>query len=266
MQETPTWGAAMGESAMVGESAPVVLVTGSCGGIGKVTADLFAKHHYRLALTDLDLDQVSEQASRLAEQGVDVEGFACDITDAHSVGRLFDRVIDRFGRIDAAFNNAGRGGGAVPLTETEDDLWHACIQVNLTGTFLCMKQELKIMSAQGYGSIVNNCSILGLHGGASAPYTASKHGIAGLTKTGALSYASKGIRVNAVCPGLIDAGLGLKVLSRPPEVVRSLIDMHPMARPGTAAEVASAVVWLSSPEASFINGHMLSIDGGYGCH
>jgi len=251
---------------MAGESAPVVLVTGSCGGIGSVTADLFAQRNYRLALTDLDPDQLKAQTERLSEQGADVEGFACDIANAHSVERLFARVIDRFGRIDAAFNNAGRGGGAVPLTETEDDLWHACLQVNLTGTFLCMKQELKIMTAQGRGSIVNNCSILGLHGGASAPYTASKHGIAGLTKTGALSYASKGIRVNAVCPGLIDAGLGLKVLSRPPEVVQSLIAMHPMARPGTASEVAAAVVWLSSPEASFINGHLLSVDGGYGCH
>lgn len=138
------------------------------------------------------------------------------------------------------------------------------MRINLGGTYHCMKHEVRMMLARGRGSIVNNSSLWGLHGGPTAAYTASKHGVVGLTKHAAITYAPMGLRINAICPGIISAGLGLKVLNRPAAAVKTLLDKVPQKRAGTAEEVAAAAVWLCSDAASYINGHMMAIDGGCG--
>lgn len=244
----------------------VVLITGAGGGIGRVTAQAFAAAGAQLFLTDNRAAPLEETLAALPA-GATAAFAVADVGDPASVQGLFAALIKRYGRLDSAFNNAGVGGGAKPLAEVDDAVWDQCLRVCLTGTFLCMREELRILQAQGQGgTIVNNCSVLGIKGGlgdASAPYTAAKHGIAGLTKNAAITYGPQGIRINAVCPGLIEAGLGLKVMERPAEKVEKLIAMHPQGRAGTAQEVASAVLWLASEQSSFVNGHLLAVDGGY---
>jgi NAD(P)-dependent dehydrogenase (short-subunit alcohol dehydrogenase family) len=243
-----------------------VLVTGGGGGIGSVASGLFAVRGYKVAVADIRLDTAQATVEAIRGAGGEAEAFAADIGDAAQTAALFEQVLGRFGRLDAAFNNAGLGGGGVPLLEISEEDWERNVRVNLTGTWRCMKHEVRIMLAQGGGAIVNNCSILGVNGGANASYTATKHGIAGLTKSAAVSYAGKGVRVNAVCPGLIEAGLGLNVIKRGAEALQKFIGLHPAGRAGTAMEVAQAVLWLCSDEASFIHGHLLAVDGGYGSH
>lgn len=245
----------------------VVLITGAGGGIGRVTAQAFAAAGARLYLTDINRGLLDQTLATLPK-GTEAEAEIADIGDKSAVAQLFARLAQRYGRLDSAFNNAGIAGGAKPLAEVEDAVWDNCLRVCLTGTFLCMREELRLMQAQGGGTIVNNCSVLGIKGGlgdASGPYTAAKHGIAGLTKNAAITYGGQNIRVNAVCPGLIEAGLGLKVLQRPPEKVERLMAMQPQGRAGTAEEVAAAVLWLASEQSSFVNGHLLAVDGGYSC-
>ena len=243
-----------------------VLITGGGGGIGSVAAAAFATRGYRVAVCDLRLDAAQATVEAVRAVGGEADAFGADIGDAAQVGALFERIAAQYGRLDAAFNNAGLGGGGIPLADISEEDWERNVRVNLSGTWRCMKHEIKLMLAQGGGTIVNNCSILGLNGGANASYTATKHGIAGLTKSAAVSYASQGVRVNAVCPGLIEAGLGLNVIKRGEETLRKFISLHPVGRPGTAMEVVKAVLWLCSDEASFIHGHMLPVDGGYSSH
>jgi NAD(P)-dependent dehydrogenase (short-subunit alcohol dehydrogenase family) len=247
-------------------ASKTILITGGGGGIGSVTAALFASRGYRVAVCDVRADEAEETAAQIRDSGGDAQAFAADITDAARTTALFERLMAAYGRLDAAFNNAGLGGGGVPLLDITEEAWERNVQVNLTGTWRCMKHEIGLMLAQGGGTIVNNCSILGLNGGANASYTATKHGIAGLTKSAAISYADKGVRVNAVCPGLIEAGLGLNVIKRGDETLRKFLALHPVGRAGTAVEVAHAVFWLCSDEASFVHGHMLPVDGGYSSH
>lgn len=242
-----------------------VLITGAAGGIGQATAFRFARAGARLVLTDRDADAVAAIADQLRADGADIALVsAANIADPDEVTALFAAITDAVGGLDAAFNNAGRGGGQIALDAMDDAHWLDVIQTNLSGTFYCLRAEVQMMLADRGGAIVNNSSILGLHGGMNAAYTASKHGIAGLTKSAAIQYAQRGIRVNAVCPGLIDAGIGKRVLEREAPQVQKLINMHPMARAGSADEVAAAVLWLCSAEASYMTGHMLPVDGGYG--
>jgi NAD(P)-dependent dehydrogenase (short-subunit alcohol dehydrogenase family) len=249
------------------ENAPkTILITGGGGGIGSVTAALFAARGYRVAVCDVRAEAAEETAAQIRAGGGDAQAYTADISNAAQTAALFEQLIAAYGRLDAAFNNAGLGGGGVPLLEISEEAWERNVQVNLTGTWRCMKHEVALMLKQGGGAIVNNCSILGLNGGANASYTATKHGIAGLTKSAAVSYAGKGVRVNAVCPGLIEAGLGLNVIKRGDEALRKFLSLHPVGRPGTAVEVAHAVFWLCSDEASFVHGHMLPVDGGYSSH
>ncbi|WP_341920389.1 SDR family NAD(P)-dependent oxidoreductase [Hydrocarboniphaga effusa] len=243
---------------------PSILITGAAGDIGRATALRFAGKGYRVAVCDVRESAANETTETIRAAGGLADAYAADVGDSASVAELFERLKRDYGRLDAAFNNAGRGGGRTPLDESDDALWDDCIRVNLTGTYYCMKQEIKLMLAQGGGVIVNNSSLWGLHGGPSATYTASKHGIVGLTKSAALSYAGKNIRINAVCPGLIDGGLGLKVLSQAPEFVSGVVGRVPMGRPGTVDDVAAAVAYLCSDEAAYITGHSMAIDGGCG--
>ncbi|MDR3417975.1 MAG: SDR family oxidoreductase [Nevskia sp.] len=246
--------------------AKTILITGGGGGIGSVTALAFAGRGYRVAVCDVRLDAAQATVDAVRSAGGQADAYGADIGDAAQTADLFARLAADYGRLDAAFNNAGLGGGGVPLLDISEEDWERNVRVNLTGTWRCMKHEVKLMLAQGGGCIVNNCSILGINGGANASYTATKHGIAGLTKSAAISYAAKGVRVNAVCPGLIEAGLGLNVIKRGDEALRRFLALHPAGRPGTALEVAKAVLWLCSDDASFTHGHLLAVDGGYGSH
>lgn len=242
----------------------VVLVTGAGGGIGCATAMAFAASGYRVIGADIRLGAAEQTAERIRAAGGDAIAAHADIADAGSVAALFGLIAARYGRLDAAFNNAGVGVPRRELAEGDDDEWLRSIAVNLTGTYYCLKAEIRMMLAHGGGCIVNNGSVYSLRAGVNAPYVASKHGIAGLTKSAALTYASRGVRINAVCPGLIDAGMGAALIRHlaARNEVDTLVKNAPAGRAGTAEEVASAVVWLCSDAASYLHGHLLAIDGG----
>lgn len=252
------------------KSAPkTALVTGA-GGIGAVTAMEFARRGYRVAICDIDEQGVHATATAIREAGGEVESYVCDISARAEVELMFKMLKASFGRLDAAFNNAGLGSGKrIGLAEVTEENWQRMIDVNLTGTWRCLKHEINWMlqnSDPAGGCIVNMGSVFSINGFLGAPYTATKHGIAGLTKSAAIAYAAMGIRVNAVCPGLIDAGMGAKALAQAHTDQQKLFAMHPANRAGTAQEVANAVLWLCSEEASFTHGHLLTIDGGYSSH
>jgi NAD(P)-dependent dehydrogenase (short-subunit alcohol dehydrogenase family) len=230
-----------------------------------VTAATFAANGYHVAVSDINEEAAGTTVEQIRAAGGKADYFVADIGSPAAVVEMFAAIKARLGRVDAAFNNAGIGLGDSrgPLADTDDDVWENCLRINLSGTFYCMKQELRMMLEQGGGAIVNNCSILGLGGGISSPYTATKHGIAGLTKSAALGYGKKNIRVNAVCPGLIDAGMGARLISHKTPSAQAVLALQPIARAGTAEEVANAVLWLCSDSASYVTGHMLPIDGGY---
>ena len=238
----------------------VVLVTGACGGIGRVSCTQFLAAGAKLFVTDLDPVALQELQQELGEN---VSGLAANLCEPDEVSALFAALRTHYGRLDGAFNNAGRGSGEIALVDMPLQEWRNVIDINLTGTFLCLQAEIKLMLESGAGSIVNNSSILGLNGGFNPAYTSAKHGLCGLTKSAAMVYAPKNIRVNAVCPGLIEAGMGLKVLSRDSQKVDDYVARHPLGRPGSAQEVADAVQWLLSDQSSYVTGHMLPVDGGY---
>ena len=241
-----------------------VLVTGGGGDIGRISALMFAEAGYRVAVSDLRETEAMGTVEMIRAAGGRADAYLADVGDSASVQTMIERIGADYGHLDAAFNNAGRGGGGVPLLETDDAIWDDCLRINLNGTYYCMKQELGLMLKRGRGAIVNNSSLWGLHGGPTAAYTASKHGVIGLTKHAAMTYASQGLRINAVCPGIISAGLGLKVLNRAPDVVEKTLAKVPANRAGTAEDVAAAVLWLCSDAATYVNGHMMAIDGGCG--
>jgi NAD(P)-dependent dehydrogenase (short-subunit alcohol dehydrogenase family) len=172
--------------------------------------------------------------------------------------------LKKYGRLDCAFNNAGIEGKSAALAESTEEVWDSVVGVNLKGVWLCMKYELRQMLKQGSGAIVNNASVMGLVASPTNPvYTASKHGVVGLTKSAALAYAQSGIRVNAVCPGYVQTPLVDRKFAGLPERKDAATARQPIGRMGTAKEIAAAVVWLFSDAASFVIGHTLTIDGGY---
>ncbi|MGQ0621527.1 MAG: SDR family NAD(P)-dependent oxidoreductase [Panacagrimonas sp.] len=242
----------------------VALVTGAGGGIGSVTARGFAARGYVVVASDLKAEAAQATAESIRAEGGQAIEVQTDISNRDSVAALFQVIRERFGRLDAAFNNAGVSIPRVPLLECPDELWHYCIDTNLTGTWYCLKAEIAMMLERGVGAIVNNGSVFSMNAGPSAAYTASKHGIAGLTKSASLAYAGKGVRVNAVCPGLIEAGMGVLIINHADglQQKKELYNALPAGRPGSAEEVAQAVLWLCSDEASYIHGHLLAIDGG----
>ena len=197
-------------------------------------------------------------------EGVDAIFVRTDVSNTGDVGRLVDRTIARFGRLDFAFNNAGIEGVQAPTADCTIDNWNRTIAVNLTGVYLCMRAEIPQMLAHGGGAIVNNSSVAGLVGFAGIPaYTASKHGIVGLTKTAALEYATQGVRVNAVCPGVIDTEMITRFTHDDSDLVDQLTLSEPVGRLGTPEEIADAVVWLCSERASFVTGQAIAVDGGF---
>ena len=243
----------------------VALITGGNSGIGKATALLFAREGAKVAIAARREKEGEEIVSLLTESGGDAIFIKTDIAQASEVKTMVEKTVEAFGRLDCAFNNAGRPGDAgKPTHDYPEDIWRQVVDVNLTGTFLCMKHELQQMVKQGGGVIVNDASVAGLRGSKeiSASYVATKHGVVGLTRSVALEYASEGIRVNAVCPGWIRTAMVEGAFQRHPDLEASIIEQTALGRVGTPEEVAEAVVWLCSDSASYVTGHTLVIDGG----
>lgn len=258
-------------SAMKGK---VALVTGAAGGIGSATAVMFARHGVDLALTDLDAD--SDQAKDVLRQ-VEALGVRCvflsaDVSDPLQCDRMVRGAADAFGRLDFAFNNAGISGKFDPdgepygtlIEQYPFEMWQKVIAVNLTSVFNCLKAEIDVMEPTGGGAIVNTASVLSIVDvyTSNPAYTAAKHGVAGLTKHVANNYGKRGFRCNAVAPAIIESAMSARSRATP-EIMAEQNAANPMGRYGKPDEVAGAVVWLCSAEAGYVNGHLLTIDGGY---
>jgi NAD(P)-dependent dehydrogenase (short-subunit alcohol dehydrogenase family) len=244
----------------------VSLVTGAASGIGRATALVFADEGATVVVADVDEPGGNETVRLVRSRGGEADFLACDVTDSSQVAGLVRACVERFDRLDCAFNNAGIGGESARLAEYGEAEWNRVLAVNLTGVFLCMKSELRQMVAQGGGAIVNAASLVGVMGYPNlGAYNAAKHGVVGLTRTAALEYATHGIRVNAVCPGWIETPMVMERGPQPasiPSVYESLAGLMPLGRLGKPDEVAAAVAWLCSDASSFVTGHPLLVDGG----
>jgi len=206
---------------------------------------------------------VKAEAQKLAIAGRKAIGIRCDVSDDAQVEQVVDRIVSEFGRLDAAFNNAGVMAKIAPTADSTRQEWDRVIGINLRGVWSSMKYELRQMQRQGSGAIVNNASVGALTGNPGiASYIASKHGVVGLTRTAALEYIQHGIRVNAVNPGLIDTQIARDVVSGDEQAYIEIAKNVPIRRAGRPEEIASAVLWLCSPGASYVVGHALTVDGG----
>lgn len=245
----------------------VALITGAGSGIGRATAQLFAREGASVVVSDIDIDGGLETVALIQEDGGHATFVECDVTSASDVEATVRKTVDVYGRLDCAFNNAGFEGDLAPVAEYSEDGWAKVIDVNLTGVWLCMKFEIEHMLTRGSGSIVNAASVLGVTAFADfGPYTAAKHGVVGLTKAAAIGYATNAIRVNALCPGFVETAMvterGVRAASGS-EAHRKIAESHPVKRLGQPEEIAEAALWLSTDSASFVTGHALLADGGY---
>jgi NAD(P)-dependent dehydrogenase (short-subunit alcohol dehydrogenase family) len=244
-------------------SGKVALVTGAASGMGLATAKAFVEAGAAVVLADFNEDAVKAAAAELVAIGHRAIAIRCDVADDAQVAEMVDRTVAEFGRLDAAFNNAGVMARIAPTAESTREEWDRVIGVNLRGVWSCMKYELRQMERQGGGAIVNNASVGALTGNPGiGSYIASKHGVVGLTRTAALEYVKHGIRVNAVNPGLIDTKIARDVVSGSEEAYAEIAKHVPIGRAGRPEEIASAVLWLCSPGASYVIGHALTVDGG----
>ncbi len=244
-------------------SGKVALVTGAASGMGLATARAFAQAGASVVLADFKEDAVKAAAEELAAAGHKALAVRCDVSDDAQVAALVGRAVAAFGRLDAAFNNAGVMARIVPTADSTREDWDRVIGVNLRGVWSCMKHELRQMERQGSGAIVNNASVGALTGNPGiGSYIASKHGVVGLTRTDALEYVKRGIRVNAVNPGLIDTPIARDVVAGDERAYAEIATQVPIGRAGRPEEIASAVLWLCSPGASYVVGHALTVDGG----
>jgi NAD(P)-dependent dehydrogenase (short-subunit alcohol dehydrogenase family) len=242
----------------------VALVTGAASGIGLATAIAFAEAGAAVALADVDEQGARTAAETLVASGHKAIGIRCDVADEDQVAATVRQTVSAFGRLDAAFNNAGV---QPPFAETADarvEDFDRVTAINLRGIWSCMKHELLHMRGQGSGAIVNCSSMGGLMGAAGRGiYRATKHGVLGLTKCAALEHAAQGIRINAVCPGVVETPMATRMLATQPEAMAALIKEQPIGRLCRSEEVASVVLWLCSPGASYVIGHALAVDGGF---
>jgi NAD(P)-dependent dehydrogenase (short-subunit alcohol dehydrogenase family) len=242
----------------------VALVTGGAAGIGLATARAFAAAGAAVVVADINEEAARDAADQLVISGRRAIAVGCDVAEEAQVRHLVEVAVKTYGRLDAAFNNAGAQGPATDTADLESAEFDRTIAVNLRGVWACMKYELQQMRRQGHGTIVNCSSIGGLVGvPGRAAYHAAKHGILGLTKSAALEYAAQGIRINAVCPGIIDTPMVAGMLAGEPQVMNDMMRDVPIGRLGQADEIASSVLWLCSPASRFVIGHSLTVDGGY---
>jgi NAD(P)-dependent dehydrogenase (short-subunit alcohol dehydrogenase family) len=242
----------------------VALVTGAAYGIGRATALAFAQSGARVVLVDTSEEGGIETARIIEKVGGKTIFVRADVSSESDVKAMVERTLQAYGRLDFAFNNAGIEGARASTTDCTSENWDRTLNVNLKGVWLCMKYQIPVMLKQGKGSIVNCSSIAGVVGFAGSPaYTASKHGVVGLTKTAALENAQTGIRVNAVCPGVIQTPMIDRVTGKDPNIIKQLVVGDPMGRVGQPDEIASAVLWLSSDSASYVTGQALTVDGGW---
>lgn len=244
-------------------SGQVALVTGGAAGIGRATALAFAAEGLRVVVSDVDAAGGEGTVGLIRSAGGEATFIRCDVTLDAEVKALMDGVVAAYGRLDYAFNNAGIEIEKGKLAEGSEAEFDAIMGVNVKGVWLCMKHEIPLLLAQGGGAIVNTASVAGL---GAAPkmsiYAASKHAVIGLTKSAAIEYAKKKVRVNAVCPAVIDTDMFRRAYEADPKKAEFAAAMHPVGRVGKVEEIAAAVLYLCSDGASFTTGHSLAVDGG----
>jgi NAD(P)-dependent dehydrogenase (short-subunit alcohol dehydrogenase family) len=239
-----------------------ILVTGSGSGIGRAAALLFAGEGGRVAVVDQDEDEAQATANGIRQNGGEALAIGADVSREADCRGMVQRALAAYGRLDVAFNNAGIGASGFAVADEEEVAWSRLIDVNLKGIFLAMKYEIPAMVGAGGGAIVNTASVAGLVGerGIGA-YSASKHGVVGLTRTAALDYIGQGVRINAVCPGATRTRM-LANWFQDPKVESFILSRHPIGRIAEPEEIARAVLFLASDDASFIVGQALAVDGG----
>jgi NAD(P)-dependent dehydrogenase (short-subunit alcohol dehydrogenase family) len=242
----------------------VAFVTGAGSGIGRASAVAFARDGANVVVADVSERGNQETARMIEELGARTLAVKCDVTQAEDIRAALDKAVDTFGRLDFAFNNAGAEQPVTAVADVTEHEWDRILNINLRGVFLCMRAEIPVMLRSGGGGVIVNTSsgagVKGFKG--QAAYAAAKHGVIGLTKSAALDYASQGIRINAICPGIIETSMMDRFTGGTSEGRDRVIAQEPVGRMGRPEEIAAAVVWLCSDLAAFTIGHALVVDGG----
>ena len=242
----------------------VALVTGGSKGMGEAAVRIFSEKGASVAILDVDIEAAEKLSAELNENGANTIAIQCDVSSEAQVEKAIAKVVETYGKLDAAFNNAGIQIPAQDITETSEEDYDKILNVNLKGVWLCMKHELIQMKKQQSGAIVNNSSLAGKVGvPGRTPYVAAKHAILGITKSAAADYASQGIRINAVCPGTIETPMVNDMVNSGDLKREDSINAAPINRLGKASEVADAAVWLCGEESTYVIGQSIAVDGGY---